>query len=37
MGIERGLSGRLLTVNALDMIVMRSALTKDTACCACGN
>lgn len=37
MEIDRGLSGRLLTVNALDMIVMRSALTKDTACCACGS
>lgn len=34
-GIERGLSGRLLTVNALDMIVMRSALTRDMACCVC--
>lgn len=36
MGIERGLGGRLLTINALDMIVMRSALSRDTACCACG-
>lgn len=34
-GIERGLSGRLLTVNALDMVVMRSALTRDMACCVC--
>jgi molybdopterin/thiamine biosynthesis adenylyltransferase len=34
-GIDRGLSGKLLTINALDMIVMRSALTKDMACCAC--
>lgn len=36
-GIEHGLSGRLLTVNALDMIVMRSALNSDPACRACGN
>lgn len=36
MGIERGLSGRLLTINALDMIVMRSALSSDPACRACG-
>lgn len=36
MGVERGLSGKLLTVNALDMHIMRSALSKDPACCACG-
>lgn len=36
-GIERGLGGRLLTVNALDMIVMRSALSGDPACSACGS
>jgi molybdopterin/thiamine biosynthesis adenylyltransferase len=36
MGIERGLSGKLLTVNALDMHVMRSTLSKDPACRACG-
>jgi molybdopterin/thiamine biosynthesis adenylyltransferase len=35
-GVERGLSGRLLTVNALDMHVMRSALSRDPACRACG-
>ncbi|HXU92642.1 MAG TPA: HesA/MoeB/ThiF family protein [Gallionella sp.] len=35
MRIERGLSGKLLTINGLDMNVMRSALTRDTACCAC--
>ncbi len=35
-GVERGLSGRLLTINALDMQVMRSALSKDPACHACG-
>ncbi|MCR4302893.1 MAG: HesA/MoeB/ThiF family protein [Gallionella sp.] len=36
MGMERGLSGRLLTVNALDMNIMRSTLSKDSACRACG-
>ncbi|OGT00678.1 MAG: molybdopterin biosynthesis protein MoeB [Gallionellales bacterium RIFCSPLOWO2_12_FULL_59_22] len=36
MGIERGLSGKLLTINALDMQIMRSALSKDPACRACG-
>jgi molybdopterin/thiamine biosynthesis adenylyltransferase len=36
MGIERGLSGKLLTVNALDMHIMRSTLSKDPACRACG-
>ena len=36
MGIERGLSGKLLTVNALDMYIMRSTLSKDPACRACG-
>lgn len=35
-GIERGLSGRLLTLNALDMNIMRSNLSKDPACQACG-
>jgi len=35
-GIERGLSGKLLTVNALDMHIMRSTLSKDPACRACG-
>ena len=37
IGIERGLSGKLLTVNALDMNIMRSSLNKDPACSACGN
>jgi molybdopterin/thiamine biosynthesis adenylyltransferase len=37
MGIERGLSGRLLTINGLDMNIMRSTLTRDTACCACSS
>ncbi|TAN79887.1 MAG: molybdopterin-synthase adenylyltransferase MoeB [Gallionella sp.] len=36
IGIERGLSGKLLTINALDMNIMRSALSKDPACRACG-
>ncbi len=36
MGIERGLSGKLLTVNALDMNIMRSTLSRDPACRACG-
>lgn len=36
IGIERGLSGKLLTVNALDMNIMRSNLSKDPACRACG-
>jgi molybdopterin/thiamine biosynthesis adenylyltransferase len=37
IGIERGLSGKLLTVNALDMNIMRSTLSKDPACRVCGN
>ena len=37
IGIERGLSGKLLTLNALDMNVTRSALSKDPACSACGH
>ena len=36
MGVERGLSGKLLTVNALDMNIMRSTLSQDPACHACG-
>lgn len=35
MGIERGLSGKLLSINALDMNVMRSSLNKDPNCSAC--
>lgn len=35
MGIERGLSGKLLTINALDMNIMRSTLSKYPACRAC--
>ena len=34
-GIERGLSGKLLTFNALDMNVTRSKLSKDPACSVC--
>jgi molybdopterin-synthase adenylyltransferase len=37
VGIERGLSGKLLSINALDMNVMRSNLSKDPACRICGN
>ncbi len=37
IGIARGLSGKLLTLNALDMNVMRSTLRKDPACSMCGN
>ena len=36
-GMERGLSGKLLTFNALDMDIMRSNLSKDPACTVCGN
>jgi len=36
VGIERGLSGKLLTVNALDMNIARSGLSKDPACSVCG-
>lgn len=37
VGIERGLSGKLLSLNALDMNIMRSTLSKDPACSACGS
>lgn len=36
IGIERGLSGRLMTIEALDMQVMRSSLSRDPACSVCG-
>jgi molybdopterin/thiamine biosynthesis adenylyltransferase len=36
-GIDRGLSGKLLTLNALDMNIMRSTQSKDPACSVCGN
>lgn len=37
IGIERGLGGKLLTVNALDMNIMRSSLSRDPACSVCGD
>ena len=36
-GIDRGLSGKLLFVNALDMNFMTSQLSKDPTCCVCGD
>ena len=36
-GIARGLSGRLLTLDALDMNFSRSTLGKDRACSVCSN
>jgi molybdopterin/thiamine biosynthesis adenylyltransferase len=36
IGIDRGLSGKLLSVNALDMNILRSSLSKDPACNVCG-
>jgi molybdopterin/thiamine biosynthesis adenylyltransferase len=36
IGIERGLSGKLLAINALDMNITRSRLVKDPACSVCG-
>ena len=36
IGIKRGLGGKLLSVNALGMNIMRSNLSKDPACCVCG-
>lgn len=35
-GIDRGLSGKLLFVNALDMNFMTSSLCKDPSCAVCG-
>jgi len=37
VGIERGLSGKLLSIDALDMNIMRSNLSKDPTCRICGN
>jgi len=37
IGIARGLGGKLLTINALDMNVTRSNLSKDPACSVCGH
>ena len=36
-GIERGLSSRLFTLNALDMNIIHSNLSKDPACRICGS
>ncbi len=36
IGIERGLSSKLLSVNALDMNIMCSSLSKDPSCSVCG-
>ncbi|MEO8343362.1 MAG: ThiF family adenylyltransferase, partial [Gallionella sp.] len=36
ISIDRGLSGKLLTINALDMNITRSTLNKDPACSVCG-
>lgn len=36
IGIEGGLSGKLLTVNALDMAIKQSSLSKDSNCRICG-
>jgi len=36
IGMERGLSGKLLSINALDMSIMRSSLSRDPACRVCG-
>ena len=35
-GIEPGLSGKLLTCNALEMRMQRSTISKDFACAVCG-
>lgn len=35
MGIERGLSGKLLSLNALDMNVLQTRVTKNPACHIC--
>ena len=37
VGIDRGLSGRLLFVDALDMNFMRSELRRDPSCKVCGS
>ena len=37
MGIDRGLSGKLLFVNALDMNFMSSNLSRDPSCSVCGD
>jgi molybdopterin/thiamine biosynthesis adenylyltransferase len=35
IGIDRGLSGKLLSLNALDMNILRSGLSKDPSCRVC--
>jgi molybdopterin/thiamine biosynthesis adenylyltransferase len=37
VGIERGLSGKLLTIDALDMRIQRSNLSRDESCSACSS
>jgi molybdopterin/thiamine biosynthesis adenylyltransferase len=37
IGMERGLNGKLLTLNALDMNIALGTLSKDPACSVCGN
>jgi molybdopterin/thiamine biosynthesis adenylyltransferase len=37
MGIDHGLSGKLLSVNALDVNILRSNMSKDPACRACAH
>ena len=37
IGIERGLRGKLLSLNALDMNIVRSTLSRDPVCSVCGN
>lgn len=37
IGVDHGLSGKLLSVNALDMNIMRSTLARDPNCRVCGN
>ncbi len=37
VGIGRGLNGKLLTLNALDMSITRSTLSKDGTCSVCGS
>jgi len=37
IGMEQGLSGKLLTLNALDMRIMQSRMSKDPCCRVCGS
>jgi len=36
IGMEQGLVGKLLTINALEMNIMRSNLSRDPSCAVCG-